>query len=138
MRRTNVFISAGAAGALVLGSIGMASATQDAGHHAHGFAGERPAAGDDLKRALPKLVGKVTDAANITLSDTTLNRGRYKIVVRDSTANHNWHVFGTNVDQETSIPGTGRSVFRVRFRVGTYTVQCDKHPATMNLDVHVS
>ena len=139
MRRTNVFISAGAAGALALGSIGMASASQEhSDHQSHGVVGEQAEAAKHHRGTLPRLVGKVNDARDITLSDTTLSPGRYRIVVRDSTSSHNWHLFGNGLDRATSVEGTGKTVFKVRFRAGTYTVWCDRHTSTMRFSVQVS
>jgi plastocyanin len=140
MRKTNVLVSLSAAGALILGSIGMASATQQshADHESHGIVGEDASqASRHTTGALPVLRGKVDAARNITLSDTTPSPGRYKIVVNDSTASHNWHLFGNGLDRATSVSGTGRSVFRVRFSAGTYTVHCDIHQSSMHFSVQV-
>ena len=130
-------MSVSAAVALALGSIGMASATQDSAHSSHGVVGEEPARTGIVTGALPKLIGRVNDDRDITLSDTTLSPGRYKIVVRDTTTSHNWHLFGNGLDRATSVPGTGRSVFKVRFRGGSYTVWCDRHTSTMRFNVQV-
>lgn len=80
---------------------------------------------------LPKLVGVVNDARDITISDTSLTKGRYKIVVRDSTTRHNWRIYGPGVAKSSSVRGTGRWVWRVDLRRGTYTVVCDPHPTSM-------
>ena len=141
MRKSNVAVSLSAAGALIVGSIGMAAAQAPSSHadaHAHGVVGEDVSLTPHRAEAgLPKLVGKVNDARDITLSDTTPAAGRYKIVVRDSTTNHNWHLFGNGQDRATSVPATGRSVFRIRLSAGSYTVHCDRHPGTMTFQVQV-
>jgi hypothetical protein len=140
MRKSNLVVSVTAAGALIVGSIGMAAAQVPSAHaaHAHGVVGEDASlAPNRLAGALPKLVGKVNAARDITLSDTTLAVGRYKIVVRDTTTAHNWHLFGNGDSRSTSVPGTGRSVFRIRLTAGTYTVHCDQHPTTMTFPVQV-
>jgi len=86
---------------------------------------------------LPKLVGIVNDARDITISDTSLTKGRYKIVVRDSTKRHNWRIYGPGVEKSTSVRGTGRWVWRVDLRRGTYTVVCDPHPTSMTFTFRV-
>ena len=140
MRKSNVAVSVLAAGALIVGSIGMAAAQGSSEHaagHVHGLVGEDGSLTPNRLDALPKLVGKVNDARDITLSDTTLAPGRYKIVVNDSTTSHNWHLFGNGQERTTSVPGTGRSVFRIRLNSGSYTVHCDRHPGTMTFQVQV-
>jgi hypothetical protein len=140
MRKSSLMVSLSAAGTLILGSIGMAAA-QAPGHadaHSHGVVGQDSSlTPSHTEGGLPKLVGTVNAARDITLSDTTLAPGRYKIVVRDSTSNHNWHLFGNGQDRATSVPETGRSVFRIRLKAGTYTVHCDRHPDTMTFPVQV-
>lgn len=89
-------------------------------------------------RALPRLRGKVDADRNLTLSRTNVASGRYRIVVRDSTRRHNWHIFGDGVDKATKVRGTGRWVWRVRLRDGRYTVVCDPHADTMRFRVNVS
>jgi plastocyanin len=142
MRKSNLAVSAAAAATLILGSIGMAAAQTPTSHsagHTHGIVGEDASLTQGPSEGgLPKLVGKVNDARDITLSDTTLAPGRYKIVVRDSTTSHNWHLFGNGQSRATSVVDTGRSVFRIRLTAGTYTVHCDRHPGSMTFDVHVS
>lgn len=141
MRKSNVAVCVLAAGALIVGSIGMAAAQGPNGHaagHAHGVVGEDASlTPNQLDGALPKLVGKVNDARDITLSDTTPAPGKYKIVVNDSTVHHNWHLFGNGQSRSTSVSETGRSVFRIRLQAGSYTVHCDVHSGTMTFQVQV-
>jgi plastocyanin len=133
-----------AAGALVTGALGMAQASPHvvAGHdgaHAVGLVGEDPTLvrSTDLQRALTRLRGKVNDDRDLTLSSRNLSPGRYKIIIRDSTKRHNWHIFGNGVDKKTTVSGTGRWAWKVRLRSGTYTVVCDPHPRTMRFTLNV-
>jgi hypothetical protein len=90
------------------------------------------AAGD-----LPKLVGIVNDNRDIEISDRTPSPGRYKIVVRDSTRAHNWHLYGNGKSIYTNVRGTGRWVFKIRLAAGTYRVVCDPHNDDMEFDLVV-
>jgi plastocyanin len=58
--------------------------------------------------------------------------GKYKLVVQDKGTIHNFHIFGAGVDKKTGIPETGKTVFRIRLKAGTYTIQCDAHSMSMN------
>jgi hypothetical protein len=132
MRASSFVITGVATAGLVVGSLAIASASQSAVHAGHlGHVGEDPGAVTQRGTTVTKLVGRVNDAAEITLSDTSLSRGRYKIVVRDSTTQHNWHLFGNGQDRATGMAATGRFVFHIRLRAGTYTVHCDRHPTMM-------
>ena len=105
-----------------------------------GSTGEDPSSLRGVRSAqqLPKIVGVVNSARDITISDASLSKGRYKIVVRDSTSRHNWRIFGPGVDKSTSVRGTGRWVWRVDLRRGDYTVVCDPHPTSMTFSFRVS
>jgi hypothetical protein len=149
MKTVMVTISALAAGALVVGGWGMAQAEPhgaldhdrvDHQRHDHGQLGEdrRLASPSRQASALPKLFGRVNGDRDLTISDDSVSSGRYKIVVRDSTKRHNWHIFGSGVDRETTVNGTGRWSWRVRLRDGTYTVVCDPHARSMRFTIRVS
>ncbi len=131
--------------ALVAGWLGMAQAApHDAvvhsGAHAHGLIGEDPtlARSGDRLSGLTKLRGKVNDNRDLTLSDYRVSAGRYKIIIRDSTKRHNWHIFGNGVDKKTTVRGKGRWAWKVRLRSGTYTVVCDPHVKSMHFTVTVN
>ncbi len=133
----SIAVSTIAAAVLAVGSIGLAQASPHA--HARGLVGEDTslARQDSPLMAITKLYGKVNDNRDMTLSDTSLSPGRYRIIVKDSTKRHNWHVFGSGVDKETSVRGTGRWSWKVRLRSGTYTVVCDQHAQNMHFSVSV-
>lgn len=88
--------------------------------------------------ALPVLRGTVGPDFVITFSDDSIPAGRYKVIVRDRGTIHNFHIFGRGVDKDTSVPGTGKTVWKIRFRPGTYTIQCDPHSAMMNTTLEVT
>jgi hypothetical protein len=86
---------------------------------------------------LPKLVGYVNDSRDIEISDRTPSPGRYKIVVRDSTDDHNWHLFGQGQSRATGVRATGRFVFKIRLTRGEYRVVCDPHFDEMEFNMRV-
>ena len=121
----------------------MASAGSTRSHathtHAtlHGQIGENPDLVPRRAGNLPKLVGIVNDNRDIEISDRTPTPGRYKIVVRDSTRSHNWHLYGNGKSISTNVRGTGRWVFRIRLTIGSYRVVCDPHNDDMEFDLIV-
>jgi plastocyanin len=62
---------------------------------------------------------------------THLDPGTYTISVDDKADVHNFHLFGPGVDQSTSVDGVGSTTWTVTFGNGTYTYDCDAHPATL-------
>ncbi|MCZ3388267.1 MAG: hypothetical protein LH645_03915 [Actinomycetia bacterium] len=140
MKMTTAVVAAVAAAGLVLGSLGMASAeSSDAHSHASpGQIGEnRDLAPQRAGAGLPKLLGIVNDDRDIEISNRTPIPGRYKIVVRDSTRGHNWHLYGNGKSISTTVRGTGRWVFKIRLPAGNYRVVCDPHFDDMEFDLIV-
>jgi hypothetical protein len=116
----------------------MASAQPLAGHHVHGNIGENAAlVGKQVDGGLPKLVGIVNANRDIEISARSPSPGRYKIVVRDSTSRHNWHLFGNGKSRATTVRGSGRWVFKIRLTAGNYRVVCDPHSDDMEFDLIV-
>jgi hypothetical protein len=92
-----------------------------------------------LSRALPRLRGAVGPGLTISISKNRVAKGRYRVVVRDQSTAHNWHLSGPGgVDRKTSVSGTGKWVWKVRLRRGTYTIVCDVHPDTMRTSLRVT
>jgi len=85
--------------------------------------------GDPDARAggLPRIRGTVGPAYDIAISPESVPAGRYKLVVRDRGTIHNFHFFGADVNLETSVTDTGRTVWRVTLSPGTYVAACDPH-----------
>ncbi|MEI8105844.1 MAG: hypothetical protein WCH31_08405 [Actinomycetes bacterium] len=84
-----------------------------------------------VSKTLHGLVGPDT-TITLTFDDgssvSTLPAGTYTLVVRDLASDHNFHVFGSGVDQSTSIDDVGTSTFTITLRDNaTYIFQCDPH-----------
>lgn len=60
----------------------------------------------------------------------TLKAGTYTIKVQDRGTVHDFHLMGPGVNRATSVPGTGTQTWKVTFKPGTYTYQCDPHAAS--------
>jgi hypothetical protein len=76
---------------------------------------------------LPTITGTVGPGFDITIDQDSVPAGRYRLVVRDRGTIHNFHFFGDGVNRETSVPGTGRTVWRVTLTPGTYIAACVPH-----------
>ncbi len=63
---------------------------------------------------------------------THLDPGTYGIMVEDKSEAHNFHLFGTGVDQQTAVETTSTTTWEVTFQDGkTYKFQCDPHSSFM-------
>jgi plastocyanin len=62
---------------------------------------------------------------------THLEPGTYTITVDDKADLHNFHLFGPGVDQATAVDAIATATWVVTFQDGTYTYDCDAHPASM-------
>ncbi len=61
-----------------------------------------------------------------------LKAGRYRIVVRDRSAMHNFHLIGAGVNKRTGVGFRGNVTWTVTFRKGkAYRFVCDPHAARM-------
>jgi hypothetical protein len=84
------------------------------------------------------LTGTVGPAFSISLKDSSgkgvshLDPGDYTITVNNlnTTAEHDFHLFGPGVDQATPFQ-QGTWTWNVTFTDGTYTFHCDAHPTLM-------
>jgi plastocyanin len=86
--------------------------------------------------ATPKLTASVSDPLNISLKQgtkkvTSLKAGKYVIVVKDTAADHNFHLTGPGVNKTTSVSGKGTSTWTVTLKKGTYKYVCDPHKSFM-------
>ena len=84
----------------------------------------------------PTLVGSVSDPLNISLTQngkkvTHLKAGTYTIVVKDTAADHDFHLTGPGVNKTTSVGGKGTFTWKVTLKKGTYTYVCDPHASFM-------
>ena len=83
------------------------------------------------------LVGTVGPGFTISLTNDgaavkTLKPGTYEILVNDKGTVHNFHLFGSGVDEKTDVAATGTVTWTVKLVKGLYIFQCDSHAATMN------
>jgi len=91
-----------------------------------------PAAAD-----APTLQGNVGPAFSITLNDPSgapishLDPGEFAVHVTDQADEHDFHLVGPGVDQETPLLGQGTFDWSVSLTDGTYRFFCDAHPTSM-------
>jgi plastocyanin len=62
---------------------------------------------------------------------TSLKAGKYKIVVKDLSNIHNFHLAGPGLNKKTSVPAKGTFTWTVTLKKGTYKFICDPHAAIM-------
>lgn len=86
----------------------------------------------------PTLTATVGPGATISLRTSRgarvrrLKAGRYRIVVRDRSAMHNFHLSGRGVNKRTTVRFRGTTTWTVTFRKGRmYRFVCDPHARRM-------
>ena len=83
------------------------------------------------------IYARVGPAATISLRTrsgrriTQLRRGRYRIVVRDRSSMHNFHLSGPRVNKRTTVGFKGTATWTLTLRTGRYRYVCDPHAARM-------
>ena len=87
---------------------------------------------------IPTLTATVGPGATISLRTSRgarvnrLRAGRYRIVVRDRSRMHNFHLVGLGVNKRTTVRFRGTTTWTVIFRKNrVYRFRCDPHPARM-------
>lgn len=83
---------------------------------------------------LPTLVATVGPGPVITLTAngqpvTSLVEGTYTIQVSDKAASHNFHLFGRDLNQTTTVPEVTDTTWTVTLKPGGYAFVCDPHQA---------
>ncbi|HEY8792218.1 MAG TPA: plastocyanin/azurin family copper-binding protein [Gaiellaceae bacterium] len=86
--------------------------------------------------AVPTLKGTDGPGFTITLKKgttkvTKLKAGKYKIVIRDLSNLHNFHLTGPGVNKKTGVTAKGTFTWTVTLKKGTYKFICDPHAAIM-------
>jgi plastocyanin len=81
--------------------------------------------------ALPKLPGTVGPGFTITLKKPT-KAGKYTLVVRDLSDQHNFHLRGPGVNVKTGVATKGTKTFTIKVVKGKYRFVCDPHASSMN------
>ena len=78
-----------------------------------------------------RLTGTDGPGFTITMSKKTVKAGTYKIVIRDRSSIHNFHLTGPGVNKKTSVAAVGTTTWTVKLKKGTYKFVCDPHASIM-------
>jgi plastocyanin len=62
---------------------------------------------------------------------TSLKAGKYKIVIKDLSNIHNFHLSGPGLNKKTGVGPQGTFTWTVTLKKGTYKFICDPHAAIM-------
>jgi plastocyanin len=62
---------------------------------------------------------------------TSLKAGKVKIVIKDLSNIHNFHLIGPGVNKKTGVGAQGTFTWTVTLKKGTYKFICDPHAAIM-------
>ena len=86
--------------------------------------------------ATPVLNGVDGPGFNISLKKggkkvTTLKAGKVKIVIKDLSDIHNFHLSGPGVNKKTGVGAKGTFTWTVTLKKGTYKFVCDPHASIM-------
>jgi plastocyanin len=57
----------------------------------------------------------------------TIKAGTYKLKVEDKSSIHNFHLIGKGLNKSTAVSFMGDQTWRVTFKPGKVTYQCDPH-----------
>jgi plastocyanin len=79
-----------------------------------------------------RLTGTVGPGFTITMSKKAVKAGTYKIVVRDRSSIHNFHLTGRGINKKTSVQAVGTTTWTVKLKKGTYKFVCDPHVSIMH------
>ncbi len=82
------------------------------------------------------LTGTVGPGFTITLKKGStkvakLKSGTYKLVIKDVSPDHNFHLTGRGVNKSTNVDTTGTVTWTVKLKKGKYTYVCDPHASSM-------
>ena len=75
-----------------------------------------------------RLIGTDGPGFTITMSKKTVRAGTYKIVIRDRSSIHNFHLTGPGVNKKTGVAAIGTTTWTVRAKEGH--IQIRLRPAT--------
>ena len=81
--------------------------------------------------ATPVFKGTVGPGFTIKMTTKPTKAGKIKLVIRDKSNVHNFHLIGPGVNVKTSVPAIGTKTFTVTLKKGTYTYVCDPHKSFM-------
>ena len=78
-----------------------------------------------------RLTGTDGPGFTITMSKKAVKAGIYKIVIRDRSSIHNFHLTGPGVNKKTGVAAVGTTTWTVKLKKGTYKFVCDPHASIM-------
>jgi plastocyanin len=78
--------------------------------------------------ATPVFTGVDGPGFTITMAKKPTKAGKIKLVIRDKSNVHNFHLTGPGVNVKTTVPMIGTKTFTVTLKKGTYKFICDPHP----------
>ena len=78
--------------------------------------------------ATPVFKGTVGPGFTITMATKPTKAGKIKLVIRDKSNVHNFHLTGPGVNVKTSVSAIGTKTFTITLKKGTYKFICDPHP----------
>ena len=78
--------------------------------------------------ATPVFKGTVGPGFTIKMTTKPTKAGKIKLVIRDKSNVHNFHLTGPGVNVKTTVPFVGTKTFNVTLKKGTYKFICDPHP----------
>jgi plastocyanin len=90
-----------------------------------------PSAAAFAAGSVNRLTGTDGPGFTITMSKKTVKAGSYKIVIRDRSSIHNFHLSGPGVNKKTSVTAVGTTTWKVKLKKGTYKFVCDPHASIM-------
>ena len=74
--------------------------------------------------ATPVYTGVVGPGFTITMAKKPTKAGKIKLVIRDKSSVHNFHLTGPGVNVKTSVPAIGTKTFTITLKKGTYKFIC--------------
>ena len=78
--------------------------------------------------ATPVFKGTVGPGFTIKMTTKPTKAGKIKLVIRDKSNVHNFHLTGQGVNVKTSVSAIGTKTFTITLKKGTYKFICDPHP----------
>jgi plastocyanin len=81
------------------------------------------------------LTARVNAAGKASLAPASVKRGALRIVVRDDSRRHNFHLVGANVNRKTTARFVGKTTWAVKVTAGVYHFGSDPHRLSGTLRV---
>ena len=78
-----------------------------------------------------RLQGTTGPGFTISMAKKPTKAGKYTLVVRDLSDQHNFHLKGPGVNVKTGVATKGTKTFTIKVVKGKYSFVCDPHASTM-------